>query len=263
VFGFLAFAGFEGAPALGEESLQPKKMIPRALKIAVLVVGVFFLLTTISQTLGYGNSTESVAEFVNNSSPYGDLGSLYVGDWLGTLLDLVASLSLFAITLGTVNGAARELYALTRDATGETRLTKLYKRGAPTIPLAVISVAVPCFLTGQRLAGTCGSGRNLLLADNWNDRVAGGLRIGHHRRIQVPVRRRAQAPSWQAIIPVLALAFVIYTIYKNVVGVASPYNVFPYVVAGWRVVGIVLVLTVPGLAGRVRERLASSADADV
>jgi len=56
---------------------------------------------------------------------------------------------------------------------------------------------------------------------------------------------------------VLALAFVVYTIYKNVVGVEGPYRVFPYIIVAWLVVALIVVITVPGLAGRVRTRLAS------
>ena len=52
VYGFLAFAGFEGAAALGEETANPKAAIPRAIKTAVVVVGAFYLLTAATQSLG-------------------------------------------------------------------------------------------------------------------------------------------------------------------------------------------------------------------
>src|SRR5205085_11195494 len=45
VFGFLAFAGFEGAAALAEETQNPRVAIPRAVKIAIVAVGAFYLLT--------------------------------------------------------------------------------------------------------------------------------------------------------------------------------------------------------------------------
>ncbi|MBO2463961.1 APC family permease [Actinomadura violacea] len=50
VFGFLAFAGFEGAASLGEETINPKREVPRAIIIAVAVVAAFYLLTVIAQT---------------------------------------------------------------------------------------------------------------------------------------------------------------------------------------------------------------------
>ena len=45
VYGFLAFAGVEGAAALGEETDNSKTEIPRAIKVAVVVAGAFYLLT--------------------------------------------------------------------------------------------------------------------------------------------------------------------------------------------------------------------------
>jgi hypothetical protein len=68
----------------------------------------------------------------------------------------------------------------------------------------------------------------------------------------------ARAPRWQVVVPVLALAFVIYTIYKNVIGVHGPYRFFPYIVLVWLIVGAALVYAVPGLADRVRSGLAAS-----
>src|SRR5262249_4616323 len=52
--GFLAFAGFESAGSLGEESLQPQRSIPRAILIAVGLGGVVYVIAMSAQTLGYG-----------------------------------------------------------------------------------------------------------------------------------------------------------------------------------------------------------------
>jgi hypothetical protein len=67
-----------------------------------------------------------------------------------------------------------------------------------------------------------------------------------------------KAPRWQVIIPTLGGAFVIYTIYKNVVHVASPYSYFGWLVLAWLVIGAAIVAFVPGLAGRVRTGLATA-----
>jgi amino acid transporter len=74
VYGFLAFAGFEGAAALGEETSSPKTEIPRAIKTAVVVVGAFYLLTAAAQSLGYG-ATAKGAEAYAAGLPFSDLGT--------------------------------------------------------------------------------------------------------------------------------------------------------------------------------------------
>ena len=52
VFGFLSFGGFEGAAALGEETDNPRREIPRAIRNAVVGCGVFYILCILVQTLG-------------------------------------------------------------------------------------------------------------------------------------------------------------------------------------------------------------------
>jgi amino acid transporter len=264
VFGFLAFAGFEGAAALGEETMHPKRDIPRAIKIAVLVVGAFFLLTIIAQSVGYGTDPKGVKAFTEAASPFGDLGTAYVGSVLGALLNLVASISLFAITLGTLNGAARIFYALARDATGHSPATRLSRRGAPIVTLAITMALVLCFMVGQRLAGTGVEDATFY----WLTLGTIALLVAYALATMGAFRflfmdGPARAPRWQAVIPVVALIFVVYTIVKNVVGVEGPYRVFPFVILAWLVLATIVVVAVPGLAERVRSRLAGAGDESV
>jgi amino acid transporter len=78
VFGFLSFAGFEGAAALGEETDQPRRNIPRAVFLAPLSMGVFYFFVILSQTLGFGTDEAGVAAFAGSSSPLGELSKSYV-----------------------------------------------------------------------------------------------------------------------------------------------------------------------------------------
>ena len=258
VFGFTAFAGFEGAATLGEETQNPKREIPRAIKIAIAVVGVFFLLTMASQSWGYGVSANGVQTFVTNSNPYGDLGDAYVGKWLGVCLNLVASISLFAITLGTAAASARIMFALSRDA-GETKTVgRLNKSGAPVVSLIVVLLIMLGIAIGQHLKG------NDVLDATFYSLTVGTIAllvayvlatVGALKFLFLEKEKRA--PAWQIVIPILAIITLGYTIYKNWAGTAAPYSYFPYVVIGWLLVGLILVLAVPGLADRVRSRLAA------
>jgi hypothetical protein len=54
---------------------------------------------------------------------------------------------------------------------------------------------------------------------------------------------------------VLALAFVGYTIHKNVVGASGPYRFFPYIVLGWLLIAVIMLAAVPGLTARLRAGL--------
>ena len=263
VFGFLAFAGFEGAAALGGESLHPKKDIPRAIIIAVALVGAFFLLVVAAQSLGYGVSLSGVKAFQGTSTPYGDLGTAYIGTIYATLLNLMASISLLAITVVTLSGAARVALALARDTSPKSFLTRLNKHGTPVVTLGIVTVFVLIAMIVQRLIGapekdatfywlTVGT---IALLVAYAFATAGALKF-------LFFSGKRKAPLWQIAVPVLGLAFVLYTIYTNVVGVTGVYAWFPWIILAWLVVGFAAIQFVPGAKARVRATLATDDDPD-
>ncbi|MFJ3319195.1 APC family permease [Curtobacterium sp. NPDC086286] len=260
VFGFLAFAGFEGAATLGEETSNPKRDIPKALKIAIVVVGAFYLLSIVAQSLGYGTSAAGVKQFAGSAAPYGDLARTYVGSWLADLLTLAAVVSLFAIFLGTLSGASRVLFALSRDTGIARPVAKLSPQGSPVNALSVVAVVVLLVVVGERLSGAA-----VLDATYWALTVGTiALLVAYVLATVGAVRflffsRRTDTPRWQIVVPVLALALVLYTIYKNAVGLEAPYSWFPYIVAAWLLVGLAITFRT-GLVERVRVALAASTD---
>jgi amino acid transporter len=259
VYGFLAFAGFEGAAALGEETSSPKTQIPRAIKTAVVVVGAFYLLTAAAQSLGYG-ATAAGAKAYAAGLPFSDLGSGYIGKWYSDILNLMATISLFAISLGVASGAARIMYAQARDATGKrTGLAGLTKNGAPGAALLVVLVIFAGALVGQQLGGS-----TVINATFYALQIGTVLILVAYVMATVGAiyflffRGEAKAPLWQIAIPVLGGAFVCYTIYRNVfVGQVGTYARLPYIEGIFLVVGLVIVCVVPGLARRVRGGLAA------
>jgi amino acid transporter len=259
VYGFLAFAGFEGAAALGEETSSPKTQIPRAIKTAVVVVGAFYLLTAAAQSLGYG-ATAGGAKAYAAGLPFSDLGSGYIGKWYSDILNLMATISLFAISLGVASGAARIMYAQARDATGKrTGLAGLTKNGAPGAALLVVLVIFAGALVGQQLGGS-----TVINATFYALQIGTVLILVAYVMATVGAiyflffKGEAKAPLWQIAIPVLGGAFVCYTIYRNVfVGQEGTYARLPYIEGIFLLVGLVIVCVAPGLARRVRAGLAA------
>lgn len=261
VFGFLAFAGFEGAAALGEETQNPRHEIPRAIKIALSVVGAFYLLTITAQSLGYGTDPASVKAFQNAQSPYGELAKLYVGSGFADVLNLVASISLFAILLGTVTASARILFALARGAGATRGLARLSRDGEPTVALAIVLLFSLGIIVGQYIAGTSVLSATFywLTIGTLALLVAYGLAtVGAIKFLFFGLTRRA--PRWQIVVPVAGLALVGYTLYRNVVGVAAPYDKFPYLVGGWILIALAVVVLSPRIAKRIGIGLARALD---
>jgi amino acid transporter len=255
VFGFLAFAGFEGAATLGEETSNPKRDIPRAFKIALIVVGAFYLLSIIAQSLGYGLDAAGIKKFSGSSAPYGELAGAYVGTWLADVLTLAATISLFAIFVGTLSGAARVLFALTRDAGASNPLARTSKNGAPVNALTVVAVLALIVIVVLRLTGAA-----VLDATFWSLTIGTiALLVAYVLATIGAIRflfftKRTTTPKWQIVVPILALILVGYTIYKNAVGLEAPYSYFPYIVAVWILIGLAISFR-PGLTKNIAKSL--------
>jgi amino acid transporter len=259
VFGFLSFAGFEGAASLGEETNDPTRNIPRAIGTAVLVAGGFYIVCIIAQTWGFGTDAAGVKAFGESSAPLGDLSKDYVGSALSDLINFGAMVSAFASGLGTATAGSRILFALSRDGFGSRRLGQASRRtGAPAGALAVVMTIGLSVVVVQRIVGTSAANAffypgtigvlSLLVAYIVTN-------VGAIRFLFVAARR---APLWQIVVPLIAIAFLGYTIYKDIEGTSFPYDRFPYVVAAWLVIGIAITLAFPALTRSIGASLARS-----
>jgi amino acid transporter len=259
LYGFLAFAGFEGAAALGEETANPKREIPRAIRVALTVVGAFYILTIIAQSIGYGPSKSGIAAF-GGGSPYADLAKIYVDKFMADILILAATISLFAICLGCSAGAARILFALARDATGKrTGLAGLSKRGAPVAALMVILAVVLGGEIGQRVAKVGAENATFYALQLGTLCILVAYLMATFGAIKfLFFDGKVKTPMWQILIPVLGAVFVGYTLIKNIINEPFPYNHFPIVVGIFLLIGLALVVLTPGLAARVKRGLLSS-----
>jgi amino acid transporter len=256
VLAFLSFAGFEGAAALGEETDNPRREIPRAIRNAVLATGIFYILCMLAQTWGFGTDKAGVAAFSTSASPLGDLGSSYIGSWMGDAINLGAAVSAFASSLGTATGASRILYAMGRDGFGTSRLgTSSPRTGAPATALVVVMTIAIVAIAGMRLNDT-----NVVNAFFYPGTI-GVLSllvayvVTNIGAIKLFAFDRQERP-WEMVISALGIAFLLYVLWRNVSGQTYPYNHFWQLVGVWLLVGLGIVLAVPGLARRIGSGLA-------
>ena len=260
VFGFLSFAGFEGAASLGEETDNPRREIPRAIRTAVIASGIFYILCILVQTWGFGANAAGAKAFSTSAAPLGDLAKSYVGSTMSDLINLGATVSAFASGLGAAAAGARILYALSRDTPLGGRLGRTSTRtGAPAGALTVVLIIGVSAIVIQRIAnvsavnaffypGTIGV-LSLLVAYIVTS-------VGAIRHLFFRARL---APLWEIIIPLLGIVFLGYTLYKNVQGVPFPYSRFPVWVGIWLVIGLVIILAAPRMARRIGASLAREA----
>jgi amino acid transporter len=105
------FSGFESATTLGDEARDPLKTIPRSVMGSVILAGMFFLLTTYVEVLGFQGTGVSIAE---TEEPLSFLAKQAGVGFLGELVALGALSSFFACVLGTINPAARIFFMMAR-----------------------------------------------------------------------------------------------------------------------------------------------------
>jgi amino acid transporter len=246
--GFLAFAGFESAAALGEESLLPTRMIPRAIITAVAFGAVFYVACIVAQTLGFGTGAAGVSAFRHSQAPLGDLARRYVGTPLASLLDLGAMLSALGAGLGGVTVAARMMFAFARDGLAARRLSGVSAAtGVPRLALALEMLIGLVLLTAFRLAGSAALdvffylatiGTLSLLVMYVLTNVAAARHLGRRSR-------------WQVLAPAAGVLIAGFVLYHNVWPVPpAPYAYFPYLVLGWLAAGLLLTVAIPGFAAK-------------
>lgn len=114
-FGFLSFAGFEGASTMGEETANPTKAIPLAILGCVVFAGIFYVFVSMAETMGFGTDAAGVTAFTSSGNLMGDLAKSYVGSWVGDVITLGVAFSALSSCLASAIGGSRLLFAFSRD----------------------------------------------------------------------------------------------------------------------------------------------------
>src|SRR5256884_9901748 len=92
-FAFWSWVGFEMAPNYGEESRDPKRIVPMAMYISVVGLGIFYILTSWAPFAGYANLSAAITAAQTNA------GQFYLGpaqQYIGLGVD--PALSILIIT---------------------------------------------------------------------------------------------------------------------------------------------------------------------
>ena len=263
VFGLLSFAGFEAASTLGEETHHPQRDIPRAILGTAIFGGIYFTVVTAIEAMGFGTDAKGVAAFIdsgNTKGALGELGSSYIGNWVGDLITLGAAVSAFACCLACVVGGSRLLFAIVRDlapghALGRTGSSDTPAAAAVVVASVVFVIGLVCAVLFNAKpfdtflwSGTIGT---LILLVAYVLTTVGCIKL-----IWID-KKMPQVRTWEIVIPILALVMIVYTLYRNVFPYpdAGPPQWFPVVSFGWVIVVTLVAFLVPGFAQRLSQEL--------
>jgi amino acid transporter len=262
VFGVLAFTGFEAPAYLGEEAVNPRRTVPRAILLTTAGIGIAFVFFFYVTTVGYG--LKNIAKLPGDAAPWDTLGQHYWGSGATILIDIASVVALIAGALACQNGAARMVYALGRDGL----LPRMLGR---TLPRFGTPAAALTLLLGFCLALGFGFGFGFqpLPAFTLLSLVVTLCALGVYAIVQVALVRYfmrvgAFNPFWHGLVPVLAMAAIVYLFIKNISPQpAYPSNLAIWISIGWAVVGLLVVAFVSAAKpGRLAEAAAIIGDAE-
>ena len=132
------FSGFESATSLGDEARNPLKTIPRAVMGSVVLAGLFFVLMTYIEVLGFSGTGVDITK---TEKPLSFLAKQAGVGWLGAAIAIGALFSFFACVLGSINPAARVFFTMARHGLFPSSLGEAHTANrTPHIAVSVCSM---------------------------------------------------------------------------------------------------------------------------
>jgi len=117
LFCFASFIGFEATSIYSEEARDPKRTIPRATYVSVLLIGIFYAFTTWCMAVGAGvDKLSTTLKALQDPTTFlFNLSDQYVGGIETKAMSLLFISSLFAALLAFHNAVARYFFSLGRE----------------------------------------------------------------------------------------------------------------------------------------------------
>jgi len=140
VFAIFSYVGFESAATLGQETRNPKQVIPRAVVLTPILAGIVFIVTTYAIVQGFGDDT---ARLGVSAGPLSDIVPAKRAS-LTILVYLGAVVSSFACALASINSFSRILFSLGRYQFVHGAMGRIHaKHQTPHLAVA-IGVLINC-----------------------------------------------------------------------------------------------------------------------
>jgi amino acid transporter len=255
LYGVLIFVGFETAANLAEETAEPKRSIPRAVLLTVLIATVFYLIAAYAQVAGFGFDPNLILDPEIAAAPVFALGSpdFFGSELILKVLIVVVFLDIMAVGLGAAVASTRGIFALGRDRRIPGELAAVSQR--PGTPIGAI-VFVEAF-----------SVLMVLFAELWDDLFAlpetphyfamflwlstfGGfsLMIVYGLMSLGSFRGLANHPNRAGVViaGLIGVAISVGAVFGGIYKQPNPFNLVWMYSAAWLVLGIVVTSVVKG-----------------
>lgn len=264
VFAIFSFTGFESVAPLAEESQHPRRNLPRAIILSIIIMGVFYILTAWGTVVGWG--TNNVTSLINSSqNPVFVLGQrLWGGAWLLILFSLLNSI--VAVSIACNNASTRVFFGMARSGSLPKVLATVHPRYKTPVGAAVLQTLIT-IIVGLGLGFWIGADQEFYVMGVVVTLGLGLVYIAGNIGVFQLYRTEHRAEfNWflHAIFPLFSTVAIIFVGYESIVPLpAVPVRFAPFIVLGWLVIGVFLMiwLSRPGhtdWVSRARETLIES-----
>jgi amino acid transporter len=155
LYGVLIFVGFETAANLAEETAEPKRSIPRAVLLSVVVVSVFYIIAAYVEVAGFGFDMAVITDPAVAQAPLfalGAPGGEFGSDFMLKLLLAVVFLDMLAVYVGAGVASTRGVFAMARDRRLPAMAAGVSEKyGTPTGAIAVLMVVQGVLILASEL----------------------------------------------------------------------------------------------------------------
>ena len=155
VLSMFSFVGFESATTLGGEARNPLRTIPRAVIQCAIIAGVFFVLCSYSEVLGFRGESGKLSE---STSPLHLIAMKAGVSTLGIGIDLGALISMLACVLACITAASRVLMRMARESMIAPAFECTnWKHGTPVAAIILSTTVILLSTLGMALRGVSGA----------------------------------------------------------------------------------------------------------
>jgi len=149
LFAIISYVGFEATAIFRDEARTPERTIPRATYVALILIGVFYAVTSWALISGWGDD-EALSKATDSGGTFlGDTAHRYIGVVGDDIITVLYFTSLFACILSFHNVVSRYVFALSQRDVLPARLSRPHgKHGSPHEASLWISAAVAVSIIG-------------------------------------------------------------------------------------------------------------------
>src|SRR3954469_10598520 len=151
VLALTGYVGFESAASLGQESDNPRRAVPRAIRINVISCGTYFIIGSYVYILGFDKMGIDITQ---SAAPLNDLAKGAGVSFLRYVIDLGIAIGFIAVTVAALTAVSRILFNMSREglvprAFGEVDGT----HRVPRVTLLVVGVFTTATVVVSQIAG--------------------------------------------------------------------------------------------------------------